>query len=287
VHGLARHAPAREVGAPLEFHPADVRDAAAVARVVDQVAPDAVVHLAAVAEPGVAETDPAAAYGVNLGGTLAVLAAARAASRKPRLLIVSSSAVYGAVEATGAPITEETPLRPLSVYGASKAAAEGAALQWERAYGVDVIVARPFNHTGPGQQPAYVCAALASQVAAIELGRQLPVLSVGNVDPVRDVADVRDVAAGYVALLERGRRGGVYNICTGEGVSIAEIIAQLRTLARVPMRSRMDPQRQRARDVERIVGSHARATADTGWAPRISLPDTLATVLDDWRRRAA
>jgi GDP-4-dehydro-6-deoxy-D-mannose reductase len=287
VHGLARHAPAREIGAPLDFHPGDVRDATAVARVLDEVAPDAVVHLAAVAEPAAAEADPPAAYGVNLGGTLAVLAAARAASRKPRLLIVSSSAVYGAVEATGVPITEETPLRPFSVYGASKAAAEVAALQWERAYGIDVIVARPFNHTGPGQRPAYVCAALASQVAAIERGRQPPVLSVGNVDPVRDVADVRDVAAGYVALLERGHRGGVYNICTGEGVSIAEIIAQLRTLARVPMRSRMDPERQRSRDVERIVGSHARITADTGWAPRISLPDTLATVLDDWRHRAA
>jgi GDP-4-dehydro-6-deoxy-D-mannose reductase len=287
VHGLARHAPAREVGAPLDFHPGDVRDAAGVARVVDEVAPAAVVHLAAVAEPGAAEADPAAAYGVNLGGTLAVLAAARAAPRKLRLLIVSSSAVYGAVEAAALPITEETPLRPLTVYGASKAAAELAALQWERAYGVDVIVARPFNHTGPGQLPAYVCAALASQVAAIERGRQPPVLSVGNVDPVRDVADVRDVAAGYVALLERGRSGGVYNICTGEGVSIAEIIAQLRTLARVPMRSRLDPERQRSRDVERMVGSHARVTAETGWTPRISLPDTLATVLDDWRHRAA
>lgn len=287
VHGLARHAPAREVGAPLDFHPGDIRDAAGVARVLGEVAPDAVVHLAAVAEPAAAEADPAAAYAVNLGGTVAVLAAARASSRSPRLLIVSSSAVYGAVDAADQPITEETPLRPLTVYGASKVAAEVAALQWERAYGVQVIVARPFNHTGPGQRSAYVCAALASQVAAIECGRQPPVLTVGNVDPVRDIGDVRDVAAGYVALLERGRTGGVYNLCTGEGVSVAEIIAQLRTLARVPMRSRMDPERQRSRDVERLVGSHARVTAETGWAPRISLLDTLATVLDDWRARVS
>jgi GDP-4-dehydro-6-deoxy-D-mannose reductase len=287
VHGLARHAPAREVGAPLDFHPGDIRDAAGVARVLGEVAPDAVVHLAAVAEPAAAEADPAAAYAVNLGGTVAVLAAARASSHAPRLLIVSSSAVYGAVDAADQPITEETPLRPLTVYGASKVAAEVAGLQWERAYGVQVIVARPFNHTGPGQRSAYVCAALASQVAAIECGRQPPVLTVGNVDPVRDIGDVRDVAAGYVALLERGRSGGVYNLCTGEGVSVAEIIAQLRTLARVPMRSRMDPERQRSRDVERLVGSHARVTAETGWAPRISLLDTLATVLDDWRARVS
>jgi len=287
VHGFARHAPhlGRAVG--MVFHPGDVRDGAVLARVVAEVAPDAVLHLAAIAEPAVAEADPAAAYGVNLGGTLALLAAARAAVPQPRLLIVSSGAVYGAVRPAELPVTEDTPLRPLTVYGASKAAAELAALQWARAHALDVVVARPFNHTGPGQGPGYVCAALASQIAAIEAGRQAPVLAVGNVDPVRDWSDVRDVAAGYVALLERGRDGTVYNLCAGDGVSVADIIAQLRSLARVPLRARIDPARRRSNDVERVVGSHARATADTGWVPRIPLIDTLAAVLEDWRRRVA
>jgi GDP-4-dehydro-6-deoxy-D-mannose reductase len=285
VHGLARHAPGAGRAPGMRFHAGDVRDAAALARVVAEVSPDAVVHLAAVAEPAAAEVDPAAAYAVNLGGTLALLAAARTAVPPPRLLIVSSGAVYGAVRCAELPATEGTPLRPLTVYGASKAAAELAALQQARAHGLDVVVARPFNHTGAGQAPTYVCAALASQIAAIEAGRQAPVLMVGNVDPVRDWSDVRDVAAGYVALLERGRGGTVYNLCAGEGVSVAELIAQLRSLARVPLRARIDPARRRANDVERVVGSHARATADTGWAPRIPLTETLATVLDDWRRR--
>jgi len=286
VHGLARHAPepGRTAASSMVFHAGDVRDAATLARIVGEIAPDAVVHLAAVAEPRAAEADPAAAYAVNLGGTLALLRAARAASPRPRLLIVSSAAVYGAVRPAELPVTEDTPLRPLTVYGASKAAAELAALQWERAYGLDVVIARPFNHTGPGQRPAYVCAALASQVAAIEAGRQPPVLTVGNVDPVRDWSDVRDVAAGYVALLERGRAGTVYNLCAGEGVSVADVIAQLRSLARVPMRARIDPARRRAHEVERIVGSHARATADTGWEPRIPLIETLGAMLEDWRR---
>ena len=160
-------------------------------------------------------------------------------------------------------------------------------MQWARAHGLDVVVARPFNHTGPGQSADYVCAALASQIADIEAGRQEPVLTVGNVDPVRDLSDVRDVAAGYVALLERGRSGTVYNLCAGDGVSVADIIAQLRSLARVPMRARIDPARRRSNDVERIVGSHERATADTGWTPRIPLIDTLAAVLEDWRRGRA
>jgi GDP-4-dehydro-6-deoxy-D-mannose reductase len=289
VHGLARHPPepARLAGAPLEFHDGDVCDAAGLARLVADLAPAGIVHLAAVAEPAAAERDPEATYRTNLGGTLALLAAVRATSPRARVLVVSSSSVYGAVEARELPVTEENPLRPLTVYGASKAAAEIAALQWGRAYALEVVVARPFNHTGPGQSPAYVCAALASQVAAIEAGRQPPVLAVGNVDPVRDVSDVRDVAAGYVALLERGRGGTVYNLCAGEGVSVAELIALLRSLARVPLRARSDPARRRPQDVERLVGDHARASRDTGWKPRIALLDTLASVLDDWRQRQA
>src|SRR5439155_6591868 len=149
----------------------------------------------------------------------------RAHAPRARVLAVTSGDVYGAVRATELPIVEETPLRPVTVYGASKAAADLAAAQWGRAYGLDVLRARPFNHTGPGQDPAFVCSGIARQIALAEAGRQEPVIRVGNPDPVRDFSDVRDVAAGYVALLERGRSGEVYNLCSGSGVSIAEVIA--------------------------------------------------------------
>jgi GDP-4-dehydro-6-deoxy-D-mannose reductase len=148
-----------------------------------------------------------------------------------------------------------------------------------------VVRARPFNHTGPGQRASFVCAALARQVARIERGAQPPVLDVGNADPVRDFSDVRDVARGYLALLERGKAGEAYNLCSGEGVSIAEVIALLRTHATVPLRVRSVPALRRAVEVERVVGSRARVHADTGWEPRIPLTDTLRTVLEDWRRR--
>jgi GDP-4-dehydro-6-deoxy-D-mannose reductase len=286
VHGSTRRVPVA-TSRGMAFHAADVRDAGAVAALVHAIVPDAVVHLAAVAEPAAAEADPALAYAVNLGGMLAVLQAVRERAPRARVLAVSSAAVYGAVPPADLPVTEETVLRPRSVYGASKAAAELAALQWGRSYDLDVVVARPFNHTGAGQSAAYVCAALAKQVAEIEAGRQPPVIDVGNVDPVRDWSDVRDIAAGYVSLLERGRAGTVYNLCSGEpgSVSVAALIAELRALARIPMHARSDPARRRANDVDRLVGSHARATADTGWTPRIPLRDTLATVLDDWRAR--
>jgi len=291
VHGLVRGAGPwpRLAGLPLPpgaLHRGDLAEGR-FPDLVRELAPDAVVHLAALSFAPAAERDPAGAYRTNLGGTLAVLAAARAHAPRARVLIVTSSDVYGDVRAEGLPVVEETPLRPVSVYGASKAAADIAAAQWARAYGLDVVRARPFNHTGPGQDAAFVCSALARQLALIEAAKQDPVVRVGNADPVRDFSDVRDIAAGYVALLERGRTGEAYNLCSGDGVSIAEVIALLRTHARVPVRVHSDPALRRAHDVPRIVGSHARATEHTGWRPARQLSATLRDLLEDWRARIA
>jgi len=276
------------VGLPAgALHVGDVTDAAVLRSLLATTRPDGLIHLAGLTFVPAAERDPAETYRVNVGGLLALLGAVRAETPKARVVAVGSCDVYGAVERSELPVREETPLRPVTVYGASKAAADLAAAQWVRAYGLDVVCARPFNHTGPGQDAAFVCSALARQIAAIEAGSQEAVLRVGNVDPVRDFSDVRDVAAGYVALLERGHAGDAYNLCSGSGASIAEVIAILRTHARVPLRVHSDPALRRAVDVERIVGSHDRATRDTGWTPRIPLDETLGTLLDDWRKRHA
>jgi GDP-4-dehydro-6-deoxy-D-mannose reductase len=263
----------------------DVTDAAAVARLVAESAPDAVLHLAAFSFVPAAEREPWRAYEVNVGGTLAVLAAVRTHVPAARVLVVTSSEVYGAPRPDELPVIEDAPLRPRTVYGASKAAADLAAAQWSRAYDLAVVRARPFNHTGPGQDAAFLCSALARQVALIEAGRQPPELRVGNVDPVRDFSDVRDIAAGYVALLERGRAGEAYNLCSGEGVSVSEVIALLRTHARVPLRARSERTLRRDNDVPRVVGSPERARRDTGWQTRIPLHDSLGALLADWRMR--
>jgi GDP-4-dehydro-6-deoxy-D-mannose reductase len=288
VHGLVQQPSPRTSSLPLEaLHVADVADAPRIARLVAAIAPEGVIHLAALSFVPAAERDPPAAYRVNVEGTLAVLAAVRAEAPGARVVAVTSSEIYGAVAPSELPITEDAPLRPRTVYGASKAAADVAAGQWARAYGMAIVRARPFNHSGPGQDPAFVCSALARQLALVEAGRQRPEVRVGNLDPVRDFSDVRDIAAGYVALLERGRAGEAYNLCAGEGASIAEVLAILRTQARVPVRVRADAGLGRTADVPRVVGSHERVTADTGWRPRFALSETLVTVLDDWRRRVA
>jgi GDP-4-dehydro-6-deoxy-D-mannose reductase len=199
---------------------------------------------------------------------------------------VASSDVYGAVEPDELPIVEDTPFRPVTVYGASKAAADVAAAQWARAYGLDVVRARPFNHTGPGQDDGFVCSALAHQLARIEAGVQEPVLRVGNVDPVRDFSDVRDIVAGYLALLERGRAGDAYNLCAGDGVSIAEVIAILRTHARVPVRVHSDPALRRPVDI-RASWAATRVLRATRGGRHAGLGDALGALLDDWRVRLA
>ena len=277
----------RLVGLSVPLHALDLLDRDGLRALVAARRPDAVVHLAGLSFPPDAERDPEAAYRANLGGTLAVLDAVRAGARAARVLAVTSGDVYGTVTPEELPIGEETPLRPLTIYGASKAAADLTAAQWGRAYGLDVVRARPFNHTGQGQNAAFVCAALARQIARIEAGRAEPVVRAGNLDPVRDFSDVCDIAAGYVALLERGRSGEAYNLCSGAGCSIAEVVAILRTHAHVAVRVASDPALRRPVDVPRVVGSHAKATRDTGWEPRIAWTDTLAAVLENWRARVA
>jgi GDP-4-dehydro-6-deoxy-D-mannose reductase len=283
VHGLVRDGEPAPPG--VTAHAGDVTDRAGLERTLSEVGPDAVIHLAALSFVPEAEADPEEAYRVNVGGTVALLAAVRAVAASARVLCVGSSDAYGAVRREELPVTEDTLFRPLSVYGATKAAADVAAGQWARSYGLDVVRVRPFNHTGPGQAASFVCPALARQLARIERGDAEPVVHVGNADPVRDFSDVRDVVAGYVALLERGRAGEAYNLCSGDGVSIAEVIALLRAEARVPVRVKSEPELRRRVEIERLVGSHARATADTGWRPAIPLARTLRDVLDDWRSR--
>jgi len=249
------------------------------------VRPDAVVHLAAVSFVPAGEADPRQAVRVNVEGTVALLRAIDAQAQGARLLLVGSSDAYGLVSAEDLPVDETVPLRPMTVYGATKASAEVLALQWARRHRRDVVVARPFNHTGPGQSPDFVVAAFGRQLARIAAGLQEPIIRVGDLAPVRDVSDVRDVARGYLALLERGASGETYNLCSGRGVAIREILDGLIAAAGVDVRIESDPALVRPVEVPRIVGSFARAAEVCGWRPSIPLVTTLTDVLDDWHRR--
>ena len=289
--GADRAAP--EAAAGLEglagYFPCDVRDLARVEAVLAEAAPEAVVHLAAMASGAESFADPTGAFAVNAVGTVNVLEAARRAGFGGPLLIVTSSEAYGRIP-LGRPADESSPLRPVSPYGVSKAAADHAAQSYAQAYGLKVVRARAFSHTGPGQSPVFVAPAWAQQIAQAEArsagGERGPfVLQVGNLDPVRDVGDVRDVAQAYLDLLEKGRPGEAYTVGTGQGIKLRDLLEALRNLARVPLGVEPDPARMRPVDIPYLVGDRKKISLDVGWAPRRPLAETLEWLLDGWRAR--
>jgi GDP-4-dehydro-6-deoxy-D-mannose reductase len=200
---------------------------------------------------------------------------------------VTSSEIYGDFEPGDLPLAETQALRPLTPYAVAKAAADLAAFQLHRAHGLDVVRARPFNHTGPGQSPQFVCSEFARAIAAAEAGRGERTLRVGNLDVERDFSDVRDVVRGYVALFERGRAGEAYHLGSGKATSVRAILDELRGHARVAVEVETDPQKVRRSEVPRIVGSISKIGAATGWKPEIPLARTLADLLEYWRAELA
>jgi GDP-4-dehydro-6-deoxy-D-mannose reductase len=273
-----------------DYAAVDVTDTAAVGRFIAEVAPQAVFHLAAQAFVPVSIDAPLATVAVNALGTANVLEGIRtfreSGGERVRLIAVSSADVYGVQPPDRMPLAETTPLRPSDPYAASKASAESFGLAWSRTYDLDVVIARPFNHIGPGQDERFVVASFAHQLARIAAGGD-HVLRVGNLDAQRDFLDVRDVVRAYLALLESGRSGEVYNICSGRAVAIREVLRQLITIARVPVEVRDEPERLRPSDVPIVVGDATKLRTATGWDPKLSLAESLRDIYADARERVA
>lgn len=264
----------------------DITRAEDLKEFVTGVAPDAVCHLAALASVGASWGASEATYLVNTVGTVNVLDAALACARRPRVLLISSSEVYGRVAPDQLPLTEDHPLAPVSPYAASKAAAEMAGIQAWLGSGLEVVRARPFNHTGPGQRTDFVVPALAEQITrAVRSGADR--LSTGNLDARRDLSDVRDVVRAYRLLMVSGRAGEVYNVCRGEAVSIRHVAERLLALAGVDLPIVVDPARVRPVEIPELRGDRSRIEAAVGWRPDYDLDETLADVLAHWHIPAA
>lgn len=273
--------------ADVEWRACDLRDASAVRALIDSVRPRALVHLAALAAPAEVERAPLEALRANLIALDALVAAVTRVATHPRFLFVSTGEVYGPSAVTARPRLETDPLRPMNLYAATKAAGEvRVSLSAERD-GLDAVIARPFNHTGPGRPSLYAESSFAEQIAKIERGQQEPVLRVGNLEPVRDFSDVRDVVEAYVTLLERGERGGTYNVCSGDARSIRSVLDRLLSRSTARPRVEVDPERFRAMPADALAftGDATRLRA-LGWAPSHSVDATLDSLLDAWRDAA-
>jgi GDP-4-dehydro-6-deoxy-D-mannose reductase len=263
-------------------------DTAAFADFIRRKQPEAVYHLAAQSNPRASRADPRGTWALNLGGTLNLLEAVKAAGleKPPRIVLVGSGICYGDPAPEHIPVSESCPLRPNNPYAASKAAADLLGIQTHLADGLDVTIVRPFNHAGPRQSPRYVLATLAEQVVAVERGRK-ECVEVGNLEVVRDYTDVRDVVRGYRLLAEKGRAGEIYNLGSGEGLKLSDALKRLTELASRPVEVRVDPARVRPIDLPFLVADASKLRAEVGWVPIYSIDQTLRDMLATFRTLAA
>lgn len=263
----------------------DITDAAAVRELIGRIEPTAIYHLAGWADVGGSWKAPVESFRVNAEGTLNVLSAAAEAGVE-RVLAVSSADVYGKVDPSELPLTEDSPLRPASPYAVSKVAADYLGLQAWLGNGLPVLRVRAFNHLGPGQTDKFVAPALASRIAHAERDGG-DVLPIGDLSARRDFTDVRDVVRAYRLLMQHGEPGEVYNVCSGVDLAVQDLADQLLAQARIPLRFETDPELLRPVEVPVLRGSYERLAAATGWKPEIPISQTLTDLLEDWRGRVA
>jgi len=285
IVGLGRRA--ASLGGRTRVLACDLRDADLVRRTIEHLSPDLIFHLASQSYVPQAVAAPADTLVNNLVGQLNVLEAVRGAGLATGVVSVCSAEEYGFVAPDEVPVDEDQPFRPGNPYAVSKIAQDMLSYQYALSYGMPVVRLRPFSHVGPGQSDRFVLSSFARQIAEAEAGRIEPVILTGNLDAVRDFLDVRDVVRAYRVVAGDIVPGDVFNLASGEGHRIGDLLDRLIAMARVPLEVRQDPARLRPSDVPVLVGDSTRFRARAGWRPLVPIETTLADILDDWRRRIA
>ena len=270
------------------FH-LDLRSERDIFEAVKQARPQWVFHLAAVSNVGYSWAKKKETLETNVLGTFHLFEALKKFAPEARVLFVSSSDVYGfspeSKEVAPDAFAEDDPIHLASPYALSKFDGELMAGFYSRWEGLNAVIVRPFPHTGPGQSADFVCSDWARQIIQIERGSQEPVIRVGNLKVQRDFTDVRDTVRAYILLLQKGKKGEVYNVCRGRGIALGEILEILLSSASKTVRVEQDPERMRKVDIPCLVGDNRKIKAETGWEPQLPLEKTLADLLDYWRVR--
>ena len=267
-------------GSTVTWDAIDLLDRSSVVDALARLRPATVYHCAGAAHVGQAWEQTEATLAINVRGTHHLIDGLSQAGTETRVLIPGSALVYRPASEA---LTEDHPLAPASPYGVSKLAQELLAGHTAGS-GVQISIARAFNHFGPRQDPLFSTSGFARQIASIEAGRQPPEISVGNLDARRDLTDVRDTVRAYRTIAERGEPGRAYNVCSGRALAIREVLDLLVARARVPIRVHVDPARFRPNDVPLLLGDPTRLRDELGWAPIIPVERTLDDILQYWRQ---
>jgi GDP-4-dehydro-6-deoxy-D-mannose reductase len=269
----------------VKLYECDSKDAISVRTVIQKVKPDRIYHLAAQSYVPMSWVAPAETLSNNIISEVNLFETVRSEAKDCRIQIAGSSEEYGLVHPAETPIKESNPLRPLSPYGVSKVAQDYLGFQYFHSYKLNIVRTRAFNHTGPRRGEVFATSNFAKQIAEIEKGKREPIIYVGNLEAVRDFTDVRDVVIAYYLSLEKGEMGEVYNICSGKGHKIKDMLNLLLSLTKHKIEVKPDPKRMRPSDVELLVGDSTNFQKQTGWKPTIPFEKTMNDLLNFWRER--
>jgi GDP-4-dehydro-6-deoxy-D-mannose reductase len=269
----------------LTYTSLDMQDCEAVTRFVTEVKPDEAYHCAGISSPPQADASPCNAISTNIMGTVFLLDAVRSVSPRAKVLLVGSAKEYG--ECDFPQVTEQQPSNPDDVYGVSKYAAELIGAQYFKQYRIDVRFTRSYNHSGPGQSPFFVCSDWSKQVAEICQGKREPQIEVGALDTAIDFCDVRDVVKAYRLILEKGRPGEVYNVCSSKAIALKDILDYLVKKAGRTVRVVVNPDKIPKNNKPAAIksGSYAKLEQETGWKPSIDIFKTLDDLYAYWLKK--
>lgn len=268
-----------------EVYNLDILNQTEIENLMKDIKPDCIFHLAAQSSVALSWKRPQLTVDINVKGTVNLLEALKNVEYKGRVLLIGSGEEYGVIKEEECPITEENLLRPGNIYAATKACQNLLGGIYARAYGLDLMMVRAFNHVGPNQIPQFVVADFCSQVAAIEKGKQTPEIHVGNLSAKRDFTDVRDVVAAYAMIIEKGKTGETYNVGSGKAIAIDEILNRILSFTKEEIKVIIEKEKFRPVDVPIIEADITKLVTDTGWEQKIPLDRTLQETLDYWRSR--
>lgn len=268
-----------------EVYNLDILNQTEIENLIKDIKPDCIFHLAAQSSVALSWKRPQLTVDINVKGTVNLLEALKNVEYKGRVLLIGSGEEYGVIKEEECPITEENLLRPGNIYAATKACQNLLGGIYARAYGLDLMMVRAFNHVGPNQIPQFVVADFCSQVAAIEKGKQTPEIHVGNLSAKRDFTDVRDVVAAYAMIIEKGKTGETYNVGSGKAIAIDEILNRILSFTKEEIKVIIEKEKFRPVDVPIIEADITKLVTDTGWEQKIPLDRTLQETLDYWRSR--
>ena len=292
IHGISRSRPAwdfvpamPEITKNSNFHKADLMDIPKIKSLIEEIQPDYILHLAAQSSVAESWKTPVDSFLNNTNIFLNIIDTVRLNDFTARVLSVGSSEQYGIVSENDLPLYEKSPQRPANPYAVARVAQEQLARIYAEGYGLDICCTRSFNHCGPGQSDRFVVSSIVRQFVQIARGIREPVIHIGNGAIVRDFIDVRDVVAAYDLLLTKGNRGEVYNICSGQGRSIRNIVTMLSGMLDIPVQIKQEQSQIRPIDNPRIVGSNEKIQREIGWHPTIPFEQTLQSMYDCWNQR--